>query len=158
MTTKRLLIGILGLSLGLGFTTPSWAAPAVVEKGEGVLNIEEEFFQECFGEVLHSIGTIPYTYHRVQLPNGKYVYHDLWLNPTFVAVGLDTGTIWTLAKNVSPFIDRTTGGGMTHFTAMGTWVSDAGEKIELRNVFHVSYDANGNLKVDRLEIRCREGN
>ena len=41
---------------------------------------------------------------------------------------------------------------------MGTWVSDAGEKIELRNVFHVSYDANGNLKVDRLEIRCREGN
>lgn len=158
MTTKTLLIGILGLCLGLGFTTPSWAAPAVVEKGEGVLNIEEEFFLECFGEVLHSIGTIPYTYHRVQLPNGNYVYHDLYLNPTFVAVGLDTGTIWTLAKNVSPFVDRSTGGGATLWTSMQTWVSDAGEKVEVRNVFHVSYDANGNLKVDRLEIRCREGN
>ena len=52
MTTKTLLTGILGLSLGLGFTTPAWAAPAVVEKGTGYLAFEASVYLDCLGEIL----------------------------------------------------------------------------------------------------------
>jgi hypothetical protein len=154
MNANKLLKGILGLGLGAMFTVAAAAAPAVVEKGTGVLEIDQVFFLDCFGEWVHEIGSVTYNYHRVQLPNGNYVYHDLWLKLASTSYGLESGHVWTINKNVSPYIERSTGGGMTHFTAQTTGVSETGPTIELRNVFHISFDANGELKVDRLEIRC----
>ena len=125
----------------------------MVEKGTGVLNFESENYNECVGEVLYEIASITYDYHMVTTPNGEYVYHDLWLNLSSTLIG-ESGTVWTLKKNVSPFVDRSTGGGATHFTARTTYVSDTGQTLELRSVFHISFDANGELKVERGEFRC----
>ena len=152
MTTKRLLIGILGLSLGLGFTTPSGAAPAVVEKGTAHFAVEADVYVDPLGEVLHLFWSVPYNYHVVTTPNGDTVYHELWLNVSATLTS-ESGTVWTLKKSVSPFIDRNTGGGMTQFTERSTYVSDTGQILELRIVFHISFDANGELKVDRYEIK-----
>jgi hypothetical protein len=156
MNANKLFKRILGLGLGAMFTVSAAAAPAVVEKGTAVLYLEGDVYSDCFGEVMHFNHVIPYRYHRVQLPNGNYVYQELWIDSTLTAVGLETGTVWTAEKNVSPYIERTTGGGMVHFTDMVTWVSDTGLTIELRSVLHLSFDANGELRVDRLEFRCWE--
>lgn len=159
MKTNKLFSGLLGLALGLGLTVSSWAAPAVVEKGSGVINDEyESIYIECFGELLQITAVIPYTYHRVQLPNGEFVYHDLYLRANIVGIGKDTGTVWTMEKITSPLIERSTGGGMIHTSSRDTWVSDTGERVEVRISFHLSFDANGNLRVDRFEVRCWDGN
>ena len=151
MITKTLLTGILGLSLGLGFATPSWAAPAVVEKGTAHFAVEADFYIDVLGEDVHLIWSVPYNYHVVTTPNGDTVYHELWLNASATLTS-ESGTVWTLKKTVSPFIERNTGGGMTQFTERSTYVSDTGQILVFRMVFHISFDANGELRVDRSEI------
>ena len=153
MTTKTLLTGILGLSLGLGFTTPSWAAPAVVEKGTAHFAVEADFPIDVLGEDVHLSWSVSYNYHVVTTPGGDTVYHELWLNPS-ATLTAESGTVWTLKKTVSPFINRSTGGGMTQFTERSTYVSDTGQILELRNKFQISFNANGELKIDRFEVRC----
>ncbi len=154
MITKTLLTGILGLCLGLGFTTPSWAAPAVVEKGTGYLAYEWEGDIDCLDEAVRETASITYNYHLVTTPNGDIVYNDLWFNLESTLVGVSSGTVWTLVKNVSPDVIRTTGGGSSLWTARTTYVSDAGQILEIRAQFQITYNANGELKIDRFEVRC----
>ncbi len=155
MNTKGLLKTILGLALGTGLTVAAWAAPAVVEKGsfevygEGVI---DEL--ECTGEPVLEKDSIVVNYHRVQTQKGDYVYHDLWLDATGTLTGLESETVWTLRKFISPGIDRSTGGGMVEFNTSKTYVSETGQRITLRAVYHVSFDANGELRVDRFEWGC----
>jgi hypothetical protein len=155
MHTKGLVKTTLGLALGGGLTVAAWAAPAVVEKGsyevygEGVI---DEL--ECTGEPVLEKASIVVNYHRVQTPKGDYVYHDLWLDATGTLTGLESETVWTLKKFVSPGIDRSTGGGMVEFNTSKTYVSETGQRITLRAVYHVSFDANGELRVDHFEWGC----
>ena len=153
MKTTKLFSGLLGLALGLGLSVSISAAPAVVEKGEGSLAFDEHFYSDCLGEWAYEIASVTYNYHLVLTPKGDYVYRDLWLNLSSV-VTTESGTVWTLKKNVSPFVDRSTGGGGTLWTTQLTYVSDTGQTQEIRRQFHISFDANGALRVDRFTERC----
>jgi hypothetical protein len=150
MNTKSLLKTILAVALGTGLTVAAWAAPAVVEQGTDHVDIYQDVdLSDWIGEWVHEDGGVTFNYHRVQLPNGDYVYHDLWFQTTSTLTGLKTGTKWILQRNVSPDVIRSTGGGMIMWTTLSIYVSETGPTIHIHYLYHISYDANGELRVQR---------
>jgi hypothetical protein len=99
----------------------------------------------------------PFTYRLILTPRGDFVYVEHWDTEavTGTMIGLDSGIVWTRTKNLSPYIVRSTGGGMEHYTFKGTFVSDHGPTIEVHEVYHVSYDANGELRVELFKFHAR---
>lgn len=151
MNTKGLLSGLI---LGVGLTMATWAAPSVVEKGSGVVDDAGGYYNECLGQNITWWVHAPYTYHVVTLANGDYVYHDMWFKDVTGEILAQDGTVWTRTGQVSPFVDKTTGGGATHYTSRVTFVSEDGRKMEIRATVHVNFDANGKLRANFEFINC----
>jgi hypothetical protein len=131
-------------------------ATASAVKGTGVFSLDQYVFFECAGEVVHNVFQVPYTFHRVVTPSGDYVYVEQWdgREATGTLTGLTTGTVWTRARMVSPYIERSTGGGMTHFVGRVTFTSATAPNIEVREVFHISRNASGEITSQHYELRC----
>jgi hypothetical protein len=160
MNTKGLLGTIRGLALGAGLTVATWAAPAVVEKGTRDISIivDVPFYWDCAGQFVRQTITGTFNYHLVQTPNGNTQYHELWLkNITGWVRGAD-GTVWIRTGNVSPTVELRNADGslrMLQFTFKGEFISATGPTIKAWEVFHLSFDANGEVRVDLYESRCR---
>lgn len=125
--------------------------------GSGVFSWEGVSIDyECLDEPTYSVVNAPYTYHLVVNPNGDEVYVEKWDKKaiTGTLTGLVTGRVWTRVDNVSPMVIRTAGGGMTHYTFRGTMVRDGGPTLEFREIYHVSRDANGVLRIENWKYNC----
>ena len=131
---------------------------ATIETGSGVFIVEDvlEWFEPVGEEVLISVYA-PFTYRLILTPRGDFVYVEQWDTEavTGTMIGIDSGIVWTRTKNLSPYIVRSSGGGMEHYTFKGTFVSEDGPTIEVHEVYHVSYDANGELRVELHKFHAR---
>ena len=130
---------------------------ATTTKGTGVFAVDNVVFFPCVGETVHTVLNAPFTFYLVTLPSGEYVYHDHWDTQavTGTLTGLTSGTVWTRDRFRSPFMDRSTGGGTTHWTSTGIFVSETGPTLQINEVFHVSRNAAGEIKVLKHEFNCR---
>ena len=125
--------------------------------GTGAFTADNVVFFPCVGEVVHTVVNAPYTFRLLTLATGEQVYHEHW-DPHAVTgsiTGLTSGTVWTRDRNRSALIDRTTGGGMLHFTFTGIFVSDTGPTLRINEVFHTSRNAAGELVIEKYEFNCR---
>ena len=131
---------------------------ATIETGSGVFVVEDEvvWFEPVGEYVLVSVYA-PFTYRLILTPRGDYVYVEHWDAEAVTGTmeGLSSGIVWTRTKNRSPYIVRSTGGRMEHYTFKGTFVSEDGPTIEVHEVYHVSYDANRELRVDLFKFHAR---
>lgn len=137
--------------------TDATADAAAVSQGTGVFEWDGYAYIDCIGEEAHSVVSAPYEYHLVERANGESVYVELWDQHAITGTldGLTSGHHWTRIHNVSPMVIRSAGGGMTHYTFRGTFVSETGPTLEWTEVFHTSRDANGRLVAEKLRINCR---
>ena len=132
------------------------AAGATVETGSGVFTFDAVVPFKCTGENVRSIVYAPYSWRRVQLPSGEYVYVERWDTDavTGTLIGQTTGTIWVRTHNVTTLVERSTGGGMLEYTFSGTFVSETAPLIRVSEIFHVSRDASGRLTAQFSELSC----
>lgn len=130
---------------------------ATVERGEGMFTFNRVHFWACVGERVHNVVAIPLTWQRVLLPNGDYIYHEIVPAAEGVGTitGLTSGHVWRRDVLAAPYIERSTGGGMTHWIYRGRFVSETGPTLEVREVFHVSANANGEITAQHHEVECR---
>lgn len=133
---------------------PSLAA--VQERGEGVLDGSGTFFLPCLGEAVQVQSLSPFTYHRTVTPSGNIIFTDHFIPgaSTGTAVGLTSGTTWTLERVSSPEVIRVTAGEMSRFTANIWWVSDTGPDFNIHSNVFFSQNARGEVVAERVEIRC----
>lgn len=133
------------------------AGGAVIERGAGLLTFDAVVPFSCAGEDVRSIVYMPYEYQKVLLPTGEYVYHDRLITElvTGSLIGQSSGTVWTRTENRAVTQDHSTGGGSYHYSFTGTFISETGPTIEVHELFMVMRNANGELTVDRKELRCR---
>jgi len=168
MKTKGLLKTILGLALGTGLTVAAWAAPAVVEKGSIAFVSKGILYAPCLDAWLYEVVNVDYNYHQVTTPNGNFLYHDLYMHFTGTsqqveegedgqpvldddgnAVLVPGGVTLTLKNNVSPYHIRIGKGMVEHYTAWSTWVTEDGAKVQFQSDYHITVDANGEVRVER---------
>lgn len=130
---------------------------ATVTRGTGVFTFNRVHFWACVGERVHNVARMPLEWTQVVTPNGDVLYRELIMNGEGVGTvtGLTSGHIWRRDVKASPFIQHTMGGGMTHFTYQGRFVSETGPTLFVHEVFHVSRDASGEITVDHHEVSCR---
>ena len=149
-----------GDAAGPGPTAPPLAAVAAAgatqEKGVGLFESSGTGFNECLGEVTSARIAIPYTYHATTTPSGNTIFVDHFIpgaaNGTLV--GLTTGRVWTMRRNISPEVIRTTAGEMYHAVANIWWESETGPDVQYHNSYHIVQNASGDITVERLVIRC----
>src|SRR5688500_17157543 len=147
--TTIIVVAVAGCSDTTGPNNPE-AQPqrsAIRTSGTGVFTVDAVTWHPCLGEVVHTVLHAPYTFHLVRNPNGEYVYHEQWDSHaiTGTVTGLTSGTVWTRERFVSPYTERSAGGGMTHYTFGGFLVNESGVTVQVREVFHVSRNATGEL-------------
>lgn len=132
------------------------AEAAEVSTSSGVFEIEGEYYLDCVDEIIRETFRAPFTTRLIVNPKGGHTYLEPFdpMQATGTIVGLTSGHTWTHTRVVSPYVDRGGAGGMTHFIFRSTLVSETGPTLELRHLFHVTTDANGELRVDRLNLRC----
>ena len=156
MKTKRAVVegAVLGLILGIGSALSAVSAPATAEKGTGVIDWENTFYFDAVGEEVYQDRYITFTYHLVQTPGGNYLYLEPYKtkDATITMIGLQSGTVWTLEKLTSPFVDRSAGGGMLNYICTARYVSETGPSIRVLERYHMSFDANGALRVENYEL------
>lgn len=158
-----LLAGLASCAPGPEVTEPTpgelgqVSLSATSTKGTATFNFDQVHFWDCIGEDIHNVFQVTYDYTLIQLPSGEYVYRELWPNGKAVGTvtGLTSGHVWQRNIQASPFVDRSTGGGMTHWTYQGRFVSATGPTIDVHEVFHLSRDANGEVRVDSFKSSCR---
>lgn len=131
-------------------------ASADIVRGTGVFTFDGLAWFECAGETVRSVVYAPYTYQLVQMPTGEYVYTERWDtdNVTGTLYGQESGHVWTRQHNISPYIERSTGGGMAHFTFTALFVSETAPTIQVQQIFHVSRSATGDITAQKVELRC----
>lgn len=133
-------------------------AGAVLEEGTGVFTYDQVIYFACVGEDVRSIIHAPYTYRVVESPSGNNVYVELWDTDavTGTLIGQTSGIVWSRINNVSPLVQRNTGGGsgMLHYTFKGDFESDVGPYLKVQQVFHMSWNASGELTADFSKSRC----
>jgi hypothetical protein len=125
--------------------------PATVESGYDVMGGSgEEDWTHIVGEPIAFWLHAPFTWRLVTTPRGETVYHLKWDSAAVegTLTGLWTGTEWVRTKAAANLTTRSMGGGMTHITCKNTFVSETGPTIEVREVYHISWDANGELRVE----------
>jgi hypothetical protein len=165
--TRRILTGfaLAAGSTGCGeshttrplrFTDAAPASFAQVEHGTAVFNFNRTHFFGCAGETVRNVFSVTFSYTRVRLPTGEYVYRELWPRQDAVGTvtGLSSGHVWQRNNLPSPYVERSTGGGMTHFTSHVRFVSETGPTLIVREVFHMSRNASGELVVDEYKASC----
>ena len=159
---KTALLAALGLFVLAGLQpamAQSKAAPnpATVESGYDVMGgVGEEDWTHIVGEPIGFCLYAPFTWRQVTTPQGETVYHLKWDSAAVegTLTGLWTGTEWIRTKAAAKFTVRSMGGGMTHITCKNTLISETGPTIEIRMVCHISWDANGELRVDLEKIHA----
>jgi len=133
-------------------------AGALVEEGTGVFTFDDIVFFDCVGENVRSIVYAPYTYRLIQMPSGGFVYQETWDTGavTGTLIGQTSGIVWDRTNNVAPFIERSTGGGsgMIHYTFKGDFESDVGPDLKVHEVFHLSWNASGELVAAFYKPKC----
>ncbi|MHC1769162.1 MAG: hypothetical protein AB9869_33585 [Verrucomicrobiia bacterium] len=154
MKTKRMLKGILGLIFAAGLTAPAWAAPAVVEKGTGdvYMEVPAQYF-ECVGEYVTEVISGTASYHRVQLPNGDYKYHDFWFKDiTSILTGVISGRQWMRTTQVNPYTEHYNAEDGTlhiHWASNVLFKAVTPDTLDIRvlDVSDYSIDGNGDVSV-----------
>ena len=137
---------------------PSQASLAAnVEHGTGVFSFDAVHYWDCVGENVPNAFDVTYSYTRVTLPSGEYVYRELWPKTEGVGTitGLTSGHVWRRDIGAGPLVDRSTGGGMLRWTGKVYFVSETGPRIVVSENVHLSRNANGEVKVDRFESTCK---
>ena len=130
---------------------------AAVTRGTGVFTFNRVHFWACVGERVHNVVRMPFQWTQVVTPNGDLLYRELSPNAEGVGTvtGLTSSHVWRRDVKASPFIAHTMGGGMTHFTYQGRFVSETGPTLAVHEVFHVSRNASGEITVEHHEVSCR---
>jgi len=158
------LLALVTACAGAGETTgpgePAGTArleAATVTQGTGVFTFDRVHFWACVGESVHNVVRMPFQWTQVVTPTGDVLYRELSPNAEGVGTvtGLTSGHIWRRDVKASPLIQHTMGGGMTHFTYQGRFVSETGPALFVHEVFHVSRDASGEITVRHHEVSCR---
>ena len=128
-----------------------------IQQDSPPFHFEDVVYNECAGEDVHLVMDTIFDYRLVVTPSGDQLYLEPWREgATGTMTGMDTGRVWIRCGVVSPFIYRDMGGEMTHWTYKGLWVCDAdGSSFMEHEWYHLSYDANGELRVDRYDITCK---
>jgi hypothetical protein len=163
MNTKRTLTGILGLIFAVGLTGPAWAAHAVVEMGtkDADMQVPAQYF-ECVGEDVTEIISGTYSYHRVQLPNGGYKYHDFWFKDiTSILTGVSSGRQWMRTTQVNPYTEHYNAEDGTlriHWTSNVLFKAVTPDTLDIRvhDVCDASIDENGNLTIKFWKRTCSQ--
>lgn len=142
------------------FASPGFGK-ALVNRGTDVLELEiPSATFPCWGEEpLYIYIYAPYSWRTVQTPAGGSVYVENWdTNRAWGdVIGLETGRVWLRVVHQAKVVDRSTGGDA--FTAIynGVFIPlGVGPVIRVHEVMHMSFDANGNLRVDRYELNCSD--
>lgn len=157
-----LLAGAVACGAGTDLTEPNPRASrppsfsASVQSGISTFSFDRVHWWGCIGERVHNVFVVTYSYTLVQLPTGEFVYRELWPNGGAVGAvtGLTSGHVWTRDSGPSPYIESSTAGGRTTFTGLVRFVSETGPTIEVREVFHLSRDASGEIRVDEYMASC----
>ena len=136
---------------------PALMQGASVTRGTGVLRFDRVHFFACVGERVHNVFAIPYEFMLVQLPNGNHIYHELVPAAEGVGTitGLTSGHVWRRDVQSSPYFERSAGGGMTHWTYTGRFVSETGPTLQVHETFHLSANAQGEATVLHHDVQCR---
>lgn len=131
---------------------------AVVERGSGVFTFDGIQFLDCVGEDVRSIVYAPYDFVLVETPTGDFVYHELWDTEavTGTLIGQTSGIVWERTDNVSPMTIHSMGGGLIHYTFKGRFESDVAPDLKVREVFHLSRNAAGDLTAAFYKPSCRQ--
>jgi hypothetical protein len=142
---------------GSSAALPNLAAGASTESGEGVAISHSTFFYACLGETITVDSRIPYRYHRTVAPNGNVHYSEMYIPnaATGTFVGHTSGSVWTLERLVSPFVENVNGAG-DHllFTALILWRSDDGRLVHTQTNLHFKQDAGGDVVLDFNHGQC----
>lgn len=148
-----------GPNEGAGLTAAKSAAGAVTDKGTGELSIivDEPFYWQCAGQQVTQTITGTFSYHSVLTPSGMTQYHELWLKGITGRVEGADGTVWIRTGNVSPYVELRNADGtlrMVQFTFKGEFVSETAPTIKVWQLYHLTIDANGELRIELSESRC----
>lgn len=153
MKIIKLFSGLLGLALGLGLTVSTSPAQAVVVKGEYTFTEVLSGYLDVLGEGVQETATYTAKFHVVTTPSGNVVNPDMWRCTSSVLV-TDSGTSWIMVRYVSPAVFSTTGNGsMVHWVSRKTYVNHLGQRLEARFLYHMTFDADGNPKIQREVYR-----
>ena len=139
-----------------GGTALAALAPADVQKGTYVFTYDKVQYWGCAGEMIHNVFELNLQYTRIVLPNGNYVYLELE-DPMVVVgtiTGLTSGTVWQ-RREVSAWVERSTGGDGFTFAGTVIFSSETGPTIVVQWVTHFSYNANGDLTADVDLSNCK---
>lgn len=132
-------------------------AAAVPVKGEGVLRGNGATDLDCIGEVGLFHSELPYRFQSVVTPSGNTEYHDAFIpsEGTGTIIGQTTGRVWTLERAVSPEVIQTNAAGERSFFTTNNWyVSETGPRLNFHNTFQFRQNADGEIVVESLEVRC----
>ncbi len=128
------------------------------ENGEGVIVERGDNDLNCLNETVRGGVEIPYRYHLTVTPSGHTILVETFIpgTGTGTLLGLSSGTIWTLDRVVSPYVERVTAGTSVQFTANIWWVSETGPTLNIHSVFHISTNARGEITATKVDLgRCQ---
>jgi hypothetical protein len=131
---------------------------AQIDRGEATLIIVDQVYLDCVNEVVAFNAAVPFRFQQIDTPTGRTIRLEPFKphSGTGTAVGQTSGTVWTLGRVVSPLVLIAGGpGGMLHFTATQQWVSSTGPQLHLFTLVHISQNALGEVKAEKIIIdRC----
>lgn len=143
-----------------GFAVSVFAGGAVVEKGTGTFELDLELYWPCLETDVLTVFTVPTRYYLVQTANGNEVYVEQWLPNQLEGfiIELDSGAYWERTKTITTMVSRSTGGDseMLEYAFKSVMVNvDTGERMMVNERYHISYDANGEMRVETSSLNCR---
>jgi hypothetical protein len=138
----------------LGFS--ALASAATRTSGTVVLTGEGTSFIDCVNEELSFHASVAMKYNSITTSSGNTVFSDHFVpgSATGTAVGLTSGTVWTLKRDISPEVITVQAGSTAFFTQSILWTSETGSSFTLHHNFEFVQNANGEVTVNRFESRC----
>lgn len=132
------------------------ANAATRTSGTVVLTGAATDFISCLGEVLSFNASVVMKYNSITTSSGNTIFSDHFVpgTATGTAVGLTSGTVWTLQRNIAPEVITVHAGSTAFFTQSILWTSETGPSFTLQHNFHFVQNANGDVTVNRFESRC----
>lgn len=146
----------MGVLVALVLSASMLGGSAIVEKGTDVFTFEGELYFDCFGEMIWTELEAPYTYRLIQKPNGDYTYIETWDSKAYygIIIGLETGRVWDRTKTVTTLTQH--GDGSWGYSFKSVFVErGTGKRTMVHEKVRVSYNGNGEMKVDRYEFDCK---
>src|SRR5690348_10714262 len=109
--------------LFLAEAAPTASSGAQQTQGTGTWVGDGNVYFDCLGEVAHVHNEMPFRWRQVVTPSGNVLFSDPFIPNagTGQAVGLTSGTIWTLDRVVSPEVINVNAGVEQHFVAVLHW-------------------------------------